>query len=394
MKKQQAATRLKEIQPFRVMALLARARKMEAAGEDIVHMEIGEPDFTTPSAVIESVQQQIQKGEVHYTPATGMPALRHAIADFYQTRYQCNVDAERIVVTPGASGALYLVLASILNPGQTVLMADPGYPCNRNFVRLLEGKTQLIAVDALTDYQLTYELVKANWTANSCVVLIASPSNPTGTLIKQQELKAIIQFVEERGGYVIVDEIYHGLIYDAPDYLSTENTALSYSDHLFVVNSFSKYFSLTGWRVGWVVAPVNMVSELDKLAQNLYLAAPTPGQYAALASFQPENIEQLDKRRDEFQQRRDYLLPALRDLGFNIPVQPQGAFYLYVNIEAFSDNSLEFSDSVLAEAKVAITPGMDFGNYQSNLFCRFAYTTSLERLKEGVRRLKEYLDKR
>jgi aspartate/methionine/tyrosine aminotransferase len=391
MSQQQPAQRLKDIQPFRVMALLARARNMEAAGADIVHMEIGEPDFATPAGVIDSVQQQIKKGEVHYTPATGMPALRHAISDFYQTRYQCRVDAERILITPGASGALHLVLASILNPGQSVLMADPGYPCNRNFVRLLEGKTQLIAVDEKTEYQLTYELVKTNWQTDSCAVLIASPSNPTGTLIKQDELKAIIQFVEEQGGYVIVDEIYHGLIYDKPDYQSTENTALAYSHHLFVVNSFSKYFGLTGWRVGWVVAPVNMVSELDKLAQNLYLAAPTPGQYAALASFNKHNIEELDERRDAYQQRRDYLLPALRDLGFEIPVQPQGAFYLYANIKKFSSNSLEFSEAMLAKAKVAITPGVDFGKYQANMYCRFAYTTSLERLKEGVRRLKEYL---
>lgn len=394
MARQQPAQRLKDIQPFRVMELLARARSMEAAGADIVHMEIGEPDFATPAGVIDSVQQQIKKGEVHYTPATGMPALRHAISDFYQTRYQCNVTAERILITPGASGALHLVLASILNPGQSVLMADPGYPCNRNFVRLLEGNTQLIPVDELTEYQLTYELVKANWKTNSCAVLIASPSNPTGTLIKQDELNAIIQFVEKKGGYVIVDEIYHGLIYDQPDYQTTENTALSYSDHLFVVNSFSKYFGLTGWRVGWVVAPVNMVSELDKLAQNLYLAAPTPGQYAALASFDKHNIEVLDERRDAFQQRRDYLLPALRELGFNIPLQPQGALYLYANIEKFSDNSLEFSESVLTEAKVAITPGMDFGHYRANTFCRFAYTTSLERLDEGVRRLNQYLSVR
>jgi len=391
MTKQHPALRLKEIQPFRVMELLARAREMEAAGEDIVHMEIGEPDFATPAGVINAVQQQISKGEVHYTPATGMPALRLAISDFYQTRYQCDVNAERIVITPGASGALHLVLASILNPGQSVMMADPGYPCNRNFVRLLEGKTQLVTVDESTEYQLTYDLVKNNWQENTCAVLIASPSNPTGTLIKQDELKAIINFVEQQGAYVIVDEIYHGLIYDNLDYRSDANTALSYSENLFIVNSFSKYFGLTGWRVGWIVAPVNMIRELDKLAQNLYLAAPTPGQYAALVSFSKDNITELDKRRDAFQQRRDYLLPALRDLGFEIPVQPQGAFYLYANIQRYSDNSLKFSEALLQEAKVAITPGLDFGYYQADKYCRIAYTTSLERLKEGVSRLKKYL---
>lgn len=391
MARQLPAQRLKDIQPFRVMQLLARARSMEAAGEDIVHMEIGEPDFATPASVVSQVQQQIAKGEVHYTAATGLAELRQAISEFYGARYQCEVSAKRILVTPGASGALHLVLASILNPGQSVMMADPGYPCNRNFVRLLEGKTQLIPVDEDSDYQLTFNQVKANWQADTCAVLIASPSNPTGTLIKQNELKAIIRFVEQQGGYVIVDEIYHGLIYDNPDYHTNANTALSYSDHLFVVNSFSKYFGLTGWRVGWIAAPVNMVGELDKLAQNLYLAAPTPGQYAALASFDADNLKELDKRRDAFQQRRDYLLPALRELGFRIPVQPQGAFYLYASIEAFSDDSLKFSDSILQQAKVAITPGLDFGHYQANRYCRFAYTTSLERLKEGVRRLQVYL---
>ena len=380
------AARMQDIQPFRVMELLARARQLEAAGRDIVHMEIGEPDFPSPEPVIRAVERAIAAGDVHYTPATGLPALREAIAGFYLHRYGVSVDPGQIVVTPGASGALLLVLGSLLNPGETVLMADPGYPCNRNFVRFLDGHSRTIPVTAASDYQLTAEQVETYWDASTTAVLVASPSNPTGTVITTGELQAISAIVTRRGGRLIVDEIYHGLIYEGED-----KTVLTQTDEAFVINSFSKYFGLTGWRIGWVVAPKATVADLDKLAQNLFLAAPTPAQHAALAAFQPETQIILEQRREAFRQRRDYLLPALRELGFDIPVTPQGAFYLYANCERFTDDSVRFAEALLEKAGVAVTPGLDFGTNQPEKYLRFAYTTSLERLQEGVIRLREFI---
>ena len=381
------ADRMQDIQPFRVMELLSRARQLEAEGRDIVHMEIGEPDFPSPEPVIRAVKNAIAEGDVHYTPATGMLALREAIAGFYLQRYGVLVEPDRIVVTPGASGALLLVLGSLLNPGQTVLMADPGYPCNRNFVRFLEGCSRSIPVTAETGYQLTAAQVEANWDESTVAVLLASPSNPTGTVVPKQELQAISQIVEQRGGRLLVDEIYHGLIYD-----SQAETILTLNDQAFVINSFSKYFGLTGWRIGWVVAPAATIPDLDKLAQNLFLAAPTPAQHAALAAFRPETLAILEQRREAFQQRRDYLLPALRELGFEIPITPQGAFYLYANCERFTDNSLDFAEALLENAGVAVTPGLDFGHNQPEKHLRFAYTTSMEQLEEGVRRLRQFIN--
>jgi len=380
------ADRMLDIQPFRVMELLSRARQLEAEGRDIVHMEIGEPDFPSPEPVIRAVKRAIADGDVHYTPATGMPALREAIAGFYLKRYGVLVDPGRIVITPGASGALLLVLGSLLNPGKTVLMADPGYPCNRNFVRFLEGRSRTIPVTADSGYQLTAAQVEANWDTTTAAVLLASPSNPTGTLVPPDEMQAISNIVQQRGGRLLVDEIYHGLVYD-----SKAETILALNEEAFVINSFSKYFGLTGWRIGWLVAPEATIPDLDKLAQNLFLAAPTPAQHAALAALSPETLTILEQRREAFRQRRDYLLPALRELGFDIPVTPQGAFYLYANCERFSDNSLEFAEALLEEAGVAVTPGLDFGVNQPEKHLRFAYTTSMQRLEEGVRRLRQFV---
>jgi len=382
-----SSNRSKDIQPFHVMALLARARELEAQGKDIVHMEIGEPDFPTPQPIIDAGLKAIETGNIHYTPAVGLLELRQTIADFYQRTYGVSVGAQRIVITPGASGALLLVLGAMLDPGREVLMADPGYPCNRNFVRFLEGKTNSIAVTADTAYQLTPELVQQHWSDNTKAVLLASPSNPTGTLVEPDSLKAISEFANEQGGYAIVDEIYHGLVYG-----QQAQTVLQYSDDVFVINSFSKYFGMTGWRIGWLVAPESFIPELDKLAQNLFLAAPTTAQYAALAAFKPETQKILEARRDEFQQRRDFLLPALRELGFDIPVTPQGAFYLYANCKNFTDDSFQFSQQLLEEAGVAVTPGLDFGTNKPEQHLRFAYTTSLERLAEGVKRIKQFLN--
>ena len=380
------AARMSAIQPFHVMALLARARELEAAGRSIVHMEIGEPDFVTPQPVIDAGMQALAEGRTHYTPSVGLPALRERIAAFYTERYGVTVASQRVVITPGASAALQLVMAVLVNPGDTVLMADPGYPCNRNFVFLLNGEPLGIPVDASTQYQPDVQQVRAAWRDNVSALLVASPSNPTGTLLGPDALRALHAEVAARDASLVVDEIYHGLTYDAP-----AATALSISDDIFVINSFSKYFGMTGWRLGWLVAPQDVVPEIDKLAQNLFLAAPTLAQYAALTAFEPQNIAILEERREVFQQRRDYLLPALRELGFRIPTTPGGAFYLYADCSRFTDDSYAFSQQLLEDAGVAITPGIDFGVHNPEQHVRFAYTTSLENLQEGVRRLRTFV---
>lgn len=374
------------IQPFHVMKLLARARELEAQGKNIIHMEVGEPDFNTPQPIVDAGMASIKNGDLHYTPAMGLPALREAIAEFYLEQFNVTISSERIIVTPGASGALLLALAAIIEAGQSVLLADPGYPCNRNFVSLLEGQSQLINVDATTHFQLNAELVKQNWNENSVAVLLASPSNPTGTTILEKNLVDIISFVKKKSGCVLVDEIYQGLVYD-----SQPSTALSISDDVFIINSFSKYFSMTGWRVGWLVVPDEFISVVDNLAQNIFLAAPTPAQHAAVAAFKTETIEILEQRRIEFKARRDYLLEALPKLGFTIPVIPEGAFYIYANCEAITDNSFEFAEQCLEEVGVAITPGIDFGVNEASKYVRFAYTTSLDNLKEAVDRLRRFI---
>jgi len=382
----QIADRMHSIQPFHVMALLARARELEATGRSIVHMEIGEPDFVTPRPVIDAGMAALAAGHTHYTPATGLPALRERIAGYYRERYAVDVEPSRVVVTPGASAALQLVMAMLVNPDDRVLMADPGYPCNRNFVYLLNGRPVGIPVGPETAYQPAPAQVEAYWDADTRALLVASPSNPTGTVLDAETLRAYYDIAASHGGALVVDEIYHGLTYGGQ-----ADTALSVSSDAIVVNSFSKYFGMTGWRLGWLVVPENCVAEIDKLAQNLFLAAPTVAQHAALEAFSEENIAILETRREAFRLRRDFLLPALRELGFAIPVTPQGAFYLYADCSRFTADSYRFSVDLLEQAGVAITPGIDFGIYRPAQHVRFAYTTSQENLEAGVSRLAEYL---
>jgi aspartate/methionine/tyrosine aminotransferase len=383
------AARMNDIQPFHVMALLGRARELEAQGRDIVHMEIGEPDFTTAQPIIDAGIKALQAGQTHYTPSVGLTALRETISTFYKQRYGVEVPASRIVITPGASGALQLIFSTLVNPGDSVVMADPGYPCNRHFVRLNEGEAIGVPVNADTDYQLTADLLEQYWSANTVAAMLASPSNPTGTIVSDEALQAMHAVSSAHGGHLVVDEIYHGLVYD-----QDIDTALSIADDVFVINSFSKYFGMTGWRIGWLVAPEGYIDAIDRLAQNIFLAASTPAQYAALAAFQPETMEILEQRRAAFAERRDYLLPALRELGFDIPVTPQGAFYLYADCSRFTDDSYQFASQLLEEAGVAITPGLDFGSHKPEQHMRFAYTTSIENLRKGVERIREFLGKK
>ncbi|MGD2075945.1 MAG: pyridoxal phosphate-dependent aminotransferase [Gammaproteobacteria bacterium] len=381
------ARRISSISPFHAMALLARARELEAQGRSIVHMEIGEPDFSTPQPIVDAGIRALAEGRTHYTPAVGLSQLREAIAQrYYERGYGVTVDPRRILVTPGASGALQLILGLLVDPGREVLMSDPGYPCNRNFVYLYEGRPVAVPATAENHYQLSVEALEQHWTDETCAVMIASPSNPTGTVVAKQTLGALLELARARGAAVMVDEIYSGLSYDEPP-----RTALALGDDVFVLNSFSKYFGMTGWRLGWLVAPEACVDDLDMLAQNLFLAAPTPAQYAALAAFEPETLAVLEQRRAEFRARRDFLLPALRNLGFHIPVEPQGAFYLYADCSGLTGDSYAFAHALLEQAGVAITPGIDFGRFRAAQHVRFAYTTSLAQLEEGVERIAAFL---
>lgn len=379
------AARMAGIEPFHVMELMARAKALEAQGRDIVHMEVGEPDFPTPQPVIEAAQRFIASGQVFYTHAFGIPPLREAIAGFYATRYGVAVDPSRIVVTAGASGALLLALGALISPGDEWLLTDPGYPCNRHFVRFCEGVPRALDVDATTNFQPTAAIVGAGWTVRTKGLLVASPANPTGTLIEPAQLAAIWQTVRERGGTLIVDEIYHGLTYNRD-----ARTALELSDDIIVINSFSKYFGMTGWRLGWVVVPPHMVRDIEKLAQNLFISPSAPAQQAALAAFTPETLAICEARRAEFKVRRDLLLPGLRKIGFDIAIEPQGAFYIYAGIGNLDKDSYALAGKLIEQAGVAATPGLDFGNNTPGRHMRFAYTVAAEKLSAGLERMTRF----
>jgi aspartate/methionine/tyrosine aminotransferase len=380
------AARVAEIAPFHVMEVQTAARALEAAGRSVVHMEIGEPDFPTPGPVIDAAQRAIADGGIYYTSALGLPELRAAIAQHYADHYDVAVSPERIIVSAGSSAALLLVVALIVNRDERILMTDPGYPCNRHFVRVLEGEPIGLPVGPESNYQLTADSIERHWTPATRGVLIASPSNPTGTSVPRDEMRKIVATVARLRGRLIVDEIYLGLTYD-----HTPRSALELANDAFVISSFSKYFNMTGWRLGWVVAPERHVRDLEKLAQNLYISPATPSQRAALACFLPQTLAIVEERRQAFRARRDLLVPALRAMGFGIPVMPDGGFFVYADCSRFTDDSEQFCRDVLEGAGVAITPGVDFGRHRATAHVRFAYTIGQAKLEDGIARLARFL---
>ncbi|MCL2657294.1 MAG: pyridoxal phosphate-dependent aminotransferase [Betaproteobacteria bacterium] len=378
------AARASEIEPFHVMELLTRAHQLQAQGHDIIHMEVGEPDFPTPEPVIQAAQHYLSAGRVGYTPAAGLPQLRATIAAYYRTRFGLDIAPERIVVTAGASAALMLTLAVLTEPGHEWLLPDPGYPCNRVFVRAFEGIPRALLVGPETCFQPTVEAIAQAWTERTRGLIVASPSNPTGTLIASETLAAIHALARARKGALIVDEIYQGLSYGTEAWSS-----LALGEGLFVINSFSKYFGMTGWRLGWLVAPNEYVREIEKLAQHFFISPSAPAQHAALAAFTPENIEILEARRQTLAQRRDTLLNGLRSLGFKVPAEPQGAFYIYADISALAADSFALAHRLLEEAGIATTPGLDFDTRAPERWLRFAYTTDVTRIEEALNRLRK-----
>ena len=380
------AARLDDIEPFHVMELLKLAAVLEHSGRSVIHMGIGEPDFPAAQPVLDAAAKAIAGGTMRYTHAVGLPALREAIAAHYQQRYGVDVAAERIVITAGASGALLLACAALIGRDDEVLMPDPSYPCNRHFVTAFEGRARLIPSGPAQRFQLSAAMVREHWSHATRGVLLASPSNPTGTSIAANELRDIAAWVCEQGGFTVVDEIYQGLSYDAPPF-----SALSLSEDIIVINSFSKYFNMTGWRLGWLVVPPSMLAAVEKLAQNFFICASTLAQQAALACFTPESMEIFEQRKNEFRRRRDYLVPELQRLGFAIPVLPDGAFYVYADCGRFSNDADAFTRDVLEATGVVMTPGLDFGIQDVQRYIRVSYATSMENLQEAVRRLEAYL---
>lgn len=371
------------------MELAKRAAELERQGRSLIHMGIGEPDFTAPPPVVEAAARAMADGRLQYTAATGIPALREAISGHYLRMYGLEVAPERIIVTAGASAALLLACAALVERDAEVLMPDPSYPCNRHFVAAFEGRARLIPSGPAERFQLSDAMVRANWSSATRGVLLASPSNPTGTSIEPAELARIVDTVRAKGGFAIVDEIYQGLSYDGAPV-----SALSLGEDLIVVNSFSKYFNMTGWRLGWLVVPPAMVGPIEKLAQNLFICASSVAQYAGVACFSDAALTIYEQRKDEFRRRRDYIVPAIEALGFQVPVKPDGAFYVYADCSALSDDSDALSMTMLNEAGVVLVPGLDFGTHAARRYMRLSYATSMENLHEAVRRLDRFFEAR
>jgi aspartate/methionine/tyrosine aminotransferase len=389
------ASRVERIEPFWVMEMAKAAREVAAGpacdpaqgGEPMIYLNIGEPDFTASAPVQAAASACLAAGQTAYTQATGLPALRAALSAWYAQRFGLDIAPERILITAGASAALQLVCLALFEAGDEVLMPDPCYPCNRHFVTAAGGQARLLPCGPEQRFQLDAAGVEAAWTPTTRGVVLASPSNPTGTSIDPAEMRRIVEAVRARGGVTVVDEIYLGLSYDQ----RYGSSALAHGDDVISVNSFSKYFSMTGWRLGWVVLPPALVPAVEKLAQNLYICASSLAQHAALACFEPAAIAEYERRRGEFQRRRDVVLDGLDRIGLKVPVAPDGAFYAWADCSAFSSSSWDFCHDLLHSAHVALTPGRDFGPAAAERYLRLSYASSMAHLQEALARLQRVL---
>jgi aspartate/methionine/tyrosine aminotransferase len=381
------AKRLEHIEPFYVMecakAAADLARSPECAISPMVFLNIGEPDFTAPPLVQEAAERAVRGGHTHYTEATGLPELRERISSWYGSRFGLDIAPRRIIVTAGASAALQLASLSLVDRDDEVLLPDPSYACNRHFIAAAEGHPVLVPATAEQRFQLSAQSVQDAWSARTVGVVLASPSNPTGTSIDPAEMGRIVHTVRERGGFTVVDEIYLGLSYDD----RYGHSALVHGDDVISINSFSKYFSMTGWRLGWLVVPEALVAPVERLAQNLYICPSTVAQYAALACFEPDSIAEYERRRHEFRARRDFLVPALESVGLPVPVMPDGAFYAWADCSQHAADSWSFTFELMRRAHVAVTPGRDFGRHATGRYVRLSYASSMAHLELAVQRL-------
>ncbi|MFY7854952.1 MAG: pyridoxal phosphate-dependent aminotransferase [Rubrivivax sp.] len=389
------ADRLAHIEPFYVMECAKAAVELASSpacdpaqgGEPMLFLNIGEPDFSAPPLVARAARECLDAGRTQYAPATGLPALRERLSAWYASRFGLDIAPERIVITAGASAALQLITLALFQAGDEVLMPDPSYPCNRHFVAATGARARLLPAGPAQRFQLDAASVRAAWRPATRGVLLASPSNPTGTSIDRAQMRAIVDTVRAQGGATIVDEIYLGLSYD-PAY---GHSALELGEDVISVNSFSKYFSMTGWRLGWLVLPPALVGPVERLAQNLYICASSVAQHAALACFEPESLAECERRREVFRARRDLVVPALGALGLPVAVVPDGAFYAWADCSAHHASSWDFCFDMMERAHVALTPGRDFGPHAASRYLRLSFASSEEDLRTALERLRRVL---
>ena len=385
----QLSQRAQAIAPFLAMQFAEQASALEQQGFDVVRLNIGEPDFGAPEPVKQALQRILAEQSLPYTSALGLPELRQAIAGFYQQMHGVELDYRRIVVTAGASAALLLVSAALINPGDGVLVSDPSYPCNRQFIQCFDGQVQLVNTPATAHFNFTYDAVVSHWHSSTKGIMIASPANPTGTQVAAHELQNICAFVKAQGGFRIVDEIYLNLSHAPVGQMPT--TALQFDNDAIIINSFSKYFAMTGWRLGWCVVPEAMLPAIERLAQNLYICPSTLSQKAALACFTPASLAICEARRQTLIQRKHKVLASLEAMGLPVQATPDGAFYVYVNIANTGIDAMTFCQRALHEAKVALTPGNDFGFAEGDHHVRLSFATSDDQLALGLARLADFV---
>lgn len=372
-----------KIAPFYVMELLEKAKAMEARGEDIIHMEVGEPDFATPPSIKEEAIRAIRDNRTFYTHSLGLPELREKIAEYYERIEHVRVSPERVLITNGTSGAFLLLFTTLLEKGRILAVSDPGYPCYRNFGTLVDAEILSLPVSESTRFEITVECLGST-DVTPQLLIISNPSNPTGVVYREETIYELYKFISSKGSQLIVDEIYSGLTYGRK-----AKTSLSISEDVIVVNGFSKAYAMTGWRLGWMVVPPALVRPIQKIAQNVFISPPSISQYAAMYAF--DEADELEKMRKTYEERRDFMLPQLKGLGFSIPVDPEGAFYIYAGIDKWGLDSMEFVEKALREARVALTPGYDFGSYKAGSHVRFSYANNMNRLKAGCERLEKWL---
>jgi aspartate/methionine/tyrosine aminotransferase len=381
------SVRAANLQPFRTLGLLARAKELVAAGRDVIRLDVGEPDFGTPQPVLEAAREALAKGTGRYTEAAGKPGLRAAIAQFYKQKYRVCVDPRRVIVTTGSSAGLMLVMSAFMNQGEGLLAATPGYPSHPVFASVVNGNIANVKASVHGALWASPAEFEAAWTDATRGILVGSPSNPTGSLIPWQDAQALIDLTQRKGGIYISEELYHGLSYNSQDH-----SALEYSDDVFVINSFSKYFSMTGWRLGWIIVPERVVDRIEMLAQHLYLSPPDISQAAGLACFSPDVMQICESRRLELKERRDTLLYHLQACGFEISYPPDAGLFIFADARKFTNDSYAFAKDLLEQVGVSVAPGIDFGDYPTHL--RFGFCTSGERLVSAVERIRAFIQMR
>lgn len=383
--------RAQAISPFFAMAFGAKAAELEAQGHHVIKLNIGEPDFGAPPDVLLAMQNLATTSPLPYTSALGLPELRAAIAGFYKTVHNVEISPERVVVTAGASAALLLLSAAFVDTGDNVIMGDPSYPCNRQFIKSFGGNVQLVPTTADSRFQLNMDLLENHWQSGTRGLMLATPSNPTGTAVAPDELQAMCEFAKSRGAWRIIDEIYLNLHHGDAGFQPV--TALSFDDEALVINSFSKYFGMTGWRLGWCVVPEPAIPVMERMAQNYYICPSTLAQKAALECFTPASIAVCESRRATLKSRKELILAGLKECGLHVPVQPDGAFYVYIDVSPTGLSAMDFCERALQEAHVALTPGNDFGEYQGDHYVRLSFASAESELQEGLVRLGGFMAK-